>query len=330
MKLYVMQNVPDKGFREMLPGWDIKFASRDDLSRQEFVAEMQDCDVVVTVIGCKFTAEMMAGVPSLKMVANYGAGYDHVDLEYLNNHSIILTNTPSAVTEPTAELALGLMIAVMRQIPLNDRKLRTPERVKWGIMQNLSNTLWGKTLGIVGMGKIGKAIARRASTFGMKIVYHNRKRMSADDEKLYNASYLPFDELLTLSDIVSLSVPLTNETRHLIDASQLRMMKSSSILINTARGAVVNEKALLEALQNGTIAGAGLDVFENEPIITPGFEQLDNVVLMPHLGTGTIEARLDMSMMAAKNIKEAFEGHQPPDIVNSHVFETFRRKMLNK
>ncbi len=330
MKLYVMQNVPSDEFVEILPEWEIKVASRDNLTPDEFVAEMQGADAVVTVIGCKFSAGMMAKVPSLKMVANYGAGYDHVALDYLNTKSIPLTNTPAAVTEPTAELAMGLMISVMRHISLMDRKLRTDDGVRWGIMQNLSNTLCGKTLGIVGMGKIGKAIARRAITFGMTIVYHNRNRMNEADEKQYNATYLPLDQLLKQSDVVSLSTPLTEATRHLIGTRELEMMKNSAILINTARGPVVDEKAATDALKKGIIAGAGLDVFENEPHITAELKTMDNVVLMPHLGTGTIEARHEMSRSAAQNIKAAFAGTLPPDTVNPSVFDDFKNNLLNK
>ncbi len=325
--IYVMQNVPSVGFDRLLKGWNVKFASDDKLTADQFVDEMQGADVVVTVIGCKFTADMMRRVPSLKMVANYGAGYDHVDIEYLNSNSILLTNTPGAVTEPTAELAMGLMVALQRQISLMDRKLRLPGGVKWGIMQNLSHTLYGKTLGIVGMGKIGKAIARRALAFGMKVVYHNRRRLEVEDEQLYSATYMGFDNLLAESDVVSLSTPLTAATRHLIGRRELETMKPDAILINTARGPVVDELALVEALNNNVIAGAGLDVFENEPIITAELLEMDNVVLMPHLGTGTLEARDDMSIAVANNIRSAFDGELPPDIVNDAVFEAFKKRL---
>ena len=326
-KLFIMQNIPSAGFVKTLQGWEISFASDNKLSPQAMIDQMKGSDAVVSVFGHRLNQEMMAQVPSLRMVANYGAGFDNIDMAYAGSHNILVTNSPSPVTEPTAELAMGLMVSVARQIALMDRQLRQSDGVTWGVMNNLSHTLYGKTLGIVGMGKIGKAIARRALSFGMKIIYHNRKPMSPADELQYQVQFYPFDELLSVADVVSLSTPLTAETRHLMNRQAFDRMKPSAFLINTARGAVVDEKALMDALANGLIAGAGLDVYENEPNISPGLLAMDNVVLMPHLGSGTIEAREEMSFVVASNILSAFDGNMPANAVNSEVFESFKKSI---
>lgn len=324
-KLYIMQNIPSAGFTTTLLGWEIVFASEDQMAHEAMVAEMQGSVAVVSVFGRKLTREMMAQVPSLRMVANYGAGFDNIDLGYCNDHNILVTNCPAPVTEPTAELAMGLMVAVARQIVLKDRQLRQPGTLTWGVMNNLSHTLYGKTLGIVGMGKIGKAIARRALAFGMKVIYHNRKPLPESEELKYQAAYHSFDSLLAVADVVSLSTPLTDATRHLMDARALGLMKPTAILVNTARGAVVDEKALIEALEKNIIAGAGLDVYEDEPNVSPALLMMDQVVLMPHLGSGTIEAREEMSFVVASNILSAFKGEMPENAVNHEVFVFFKQ-----
>lgn len=326
-KLYIMQNIPSEGFVATLPGWEIVFASDDLMAQEAMIAEMQGSVAVVSVFGRKLTREMMAQVPSLRMVANYGAGFDNIDLAYCNDNKILVTNSPAPVTEPTAELAMGLMVAVARQIVLKDRQLRQPGGLTWGVMKNLSHTLYGKTLGIVGMGKIGKAIARRALAFGMKVIYHNRKPLSESEALKYQATYHSFDSLLAVADVVSLSTPLSDVTRHLMDARAFELMKPTAILVNTARGAVVDEKALIEALKKNLIAGAGLDVYEDEPNISPALLAMDQVVLMPHLGSGTIEAREEMSAVVASNILSAFAGEMPENAVNPEIFDFFKNKI---
>lgn len=328
-KLYIMQNIPSTGFTTMLPGWEIVFASEDQMEQEAIVAEMQGCVAVVSVFGRKLTREMMVQVPSLRMVANYGAGFDNIDLAYCNDNKILVTNSPAPVTEPTAELAMGLMVAVARQIVLKDRQLRQPGTLSWGVMNNLSHTLYGKTLGIVGMGKIGKAIARRALAFGMKVIYHNRKPLPESEALKYQATYHSFDSLLAVADVVSLSTPLTDATRHLMDTRALGLMKPTAILVNTARGAVVDEKALIEALEKKIIAGAGLDVYEDEPNVSPALLTMDQVVLMPHLGSGTIEAREEMSFVVASNILSAFKGELPENAVNPEMFEFFKQQIAD-
>jgi len=253
---------------------------------------------------------------NLKIIANYGVGYNNVDVDYATQCGIVVTNTPDPVVEPTAEHAFALMLAAARRIPECDRKMRIPQGLKWGVLENLGQTLYGKTLGIIGMGRIGQALARRAMASGMKIVYNNRSRLSPELEKLYQAEFLKLDELLKLSDVVSVHTPLLRETFHLIGRNGLQKMKGTAILVNTARGPVVDEVALIEALQHKLISYAALDVYEFEPEISKELLELDNVVLSPHNGTATIEARNEMSRFVSQNIIRYFDGRTDITRVN--------------
>jgi lactate dehydrogenase-like 2-hydroxyacid dehydrogenase len=251
--------------------------------------------------------QLLDAAKNLKIVSNYAVGYDNIDVVHATRCGVVVANTPDPVTEPTADIAMGLMLSLMRRIVDCDNMLRAKE-LKWGIMNNLGTSLSGKQLGIIGMGRIGKAVARRALASGMNIVYHNRNRMSAIDEKLYNAKYVSLDELIETSDVVSLNAPLTSETYHIIDANRLAQMKRDAFLINTARGPLVDEKALIEALKSGTIKGAGLDVFETGDNVCDELLALPNTVLVPHIGTQTVETRREMAEFAATNILNFFNG----------------------
>ncbi len=322
-KAVVALPVAKENLIDGLKGWDVVFPEGRKFEKEAFIKEISDADVIVSVFGHKLENSMLDSAEKLRMIANYGAGYDNVDVDYCCKRGIIVTNCPNPVTEPTAELAFGLMLAVARQIVSMNIKLRSGERIQWGVMRNLSSTLVGKKLGIVGMGAIGKAIARRAVASGMEVFYHNRNRLSKDIESQLGATLLSLDELLMQSDVVSLNVPLTPETNELIGERELKMMKKSALLINTARGAVVNEQELIAALENGDIAAAGLDVFENEPKIPVKLFEMSNVVLMPHLGSATVEARNEMSGVVALNIATAFNGEMPPNIVNPETWRQF-------
>ena len=320
-KAVVALSIAQSGLIDGLKDWNVIFPEGKKFEEEDFLNEIIDADVIVSVFGHKLNNSMLDKAEKLKMIANYGAGYDNVDIDYCNKRGILVTNCPDPVTEPTAELAFGLMLAVVRNIVDMNIKLRSDERLQWGVMRNLSSTLVGKKIGIVGMGAIGKAIARRAVASGMDVYYHNRNRLQKEIESNYNATWLPFDELLKQSDIVSLNVPLTSETIGLIGERELKLMKKSAFLINTARGAVIKEQELIIALKNGEIAGAGLDVFENEPKIPIELFELPNVVLMPHLGSATMEAREEMSRVVAHNIATAYNGIVPPNIVNEDVWD---------
>ena len=242
--------------------------------------------------------------PHLQLVANFGVGFNNIDLEACRERGILVTNTPNPVIEPTAELAFALMHDVARRTAEFDRKLRAGKAEPFGVMNNLSHSLYGKTLGIIGMGRIGQALARRAVASGMRVIYNNRRPLG--DEAMrrlgYEARYVSKEELLTEADFVSLNLPYTPEVKHIIDGKALRMMKPTAYLINTARGAHVDEAALVEALKSGIIAGAALDVYEFEPAIHPDLLKLPNVVLSPHTGTGTWEGRIAMCENVTDNI----------------------------
>jgi len=253
---------------------------------------------------------------SLKIISKYGVGYDDIDVDYAREKGIIVSNTPNSVTAPTADLAMGLLLALCRRIPATDRAIRTGDFKKWFFPALPSIMPQNKTLGIVGMGRIGKAVAKRALPFGIKIAYYQRNKLSPDLEKKYGATYMKLPDLLKKSDFVSVHTPLNATTHHLIGREQLALMKDSALLINTARGNVIDEQALIEALQTKQIAGAALDVFAEEPHIPKAFLSMDHVILAPHMGTGSKEARQNMFNEAMNNIHQYFKGEEVSNRVN--------------
>jgi lactate dehydrogenase-like 2-hydroxyacid dehydrogenase len=265
-------------------------------------ADPEIAEVLVSTFDKRVDREMISRMPRLRLIANFGAGYNNIDLDACRERGIRVTNTPMSVIEPTAELAFALMMAVARNVCLRDRQLRDGQCEPMAVMNNLSHGLYGKTLGIIGMGRIGQALARRALASGMKIVYHNRHRLPEEIERRYEAHYLPQDVLLQQADFVSLNLPYTPESHHLIGAPQLTLMRSTAYLVNTARGAHVDEEALIRALKAGQIAGAAMDVYEHEPQISDELLRMPNVVLSPHTGTGTWEGRLAMCEEVTDNI----------------------------
>ena len=282
--------LPNEGFRR--------------LAQHELYAPLEQAEVLVSTFDKLVTREMIMSAPKLQLVANFGVGFNNIDLEACRERGIRVTNTPNPVIEPTAELAFALMHDVARRTAEFDRKLRAGTAEPFSVMNNLSHSLYGKTLGIIGMGRIGQALARRAVASGMRVVYHNRRPLG--DEAIrrlgYEARYVSKEELLQIADFVSLNLPYTPEVKHIIDGKALRMMKPTAYLINTARGAHVDEQALVKALKEGEIAGAAMDVYEHEPQITPELLTLDNVVLSPHTGTGTWEGRIAMCENVCDNI----------------------------
>ncbi len=315
MQIALTTELPAEGFKR--------------LAGHTLYAPLKDAEVLVSTFDYKVSREMIEAMPNLRLIANFGAGYNNIDLEVCKARGIRVTNTPQPVIEPTAELAFALMIDIARRVSEFDRMLRShngengvngdaPKALNgvFGVMRNLSHSLYGKTLGILGMGRIGQALARRAAASGMKIIYHNRKRL--EDERIRGlegaqAQYVDFQTLLQDSDFLSLNLPYTPEVHHIIGKPELGMMKRSAYLINTARGAHVHEAALVEALKSGIIAGAALDVYEFEPQISAELLTLPNVVLSPHTGTGTWEGRIAMCENVSDNII-AFVENRPKDM----------------
>jgi len=320
-KILVVAAIPRQGLAELEKKFELIYPTENFLfSDEEIKHFLPQADGVLSVFTKPFTADMMAKAERLRIIANFGVGYNNIDVPKATEMGVVVCNTPNSVTEPTAEMALGLLLSLTRKIALTDRGLRTNPGFKWGMMENLGTVIFGKTLGIIGMGRIGQAFARRAIASGMKIIYYNRTRLSDDLEMKYNCQLVSMDDLLERSDVISLHCPLTPETHHLIDEAEISKMKQGAILINTARGAVIHEDALVKYLQNGKLGGAGLDVYEFEPQIAPGLFSLDNVVMTPHTATGTIDTRIETGREASENILRFFEGRKDISIVNPSVW----------
>ena len=287
------------------------------LSKPELMAVVERADVLVPTVTDRIDAEVLdAAGPALKLIASFGTGVDHVDLAAAQRRGIIVTNTPGVLTEDTADMTMALILAVSRRLAEGERLIRSGGWTGWGPTSMLGHRIWGKRLGIVGMGRIGMALARRAKGFGLSVHYHNRRPVPEEIESALEATYWEsLDQMLAHMDIVSVNCPHTPATYHLLSARRLRLLQPQAILVNTARGEIVDEEELLRLLETRAIAGAGLDVFEHEPAIDPRLRALDNVVLLPHMGSATIEGRLAMGEKVIINIKTFADGHRPPDRV---------------
>lgn len=311
MKILVTYNLPRQPFENLPSDWEFTFPTNEEMSREEIIKILPDYDVLLTIFHSHSAVDkaIIDAGSKLRLISNYGVGYNNIDTVYARQKGISVTNTPQSVNNPTAELAMALMLCAARRVAECNMRLRHEKESMWGTMKNLGVCLEGKTLGIIGMGNIGKNVARKAEAFGMHIIYYNRNT----EVPGYHRTDL--DTLLRKSDFISLHTPLTTESRHLIGQRELSLMKPEAILINTARGAVVDETALAEALSKRRIAGAALDVFEDEPHITEILYSLDNVILTPHIGTGTIDTRIAMAREALDNIYNFFTG-KPTNVVN--------------
>jgi glyoxylate reductase len=284
---------------------------------QQIGAALADADVLVPTIVDPIDKDLIAGAgPRLKLIANYGNGVDHIDLGAARARGVIVTNTPGVLTDDAADMALALILAVSRRLSEGERLVRSGTWQGWGPTEMLGRRVSGKALGILGMGRIGQAIALRARGFGLKIHYHNRRRLPDVVERAVDATWHPqLDDMLTEIDILSINCPHNASTHHLIDAGRLELLGRDGYLVNIARGEIVDEPALVDALESGRIAGAGLDVFEHEPAVDPRLLALDNVVLLPHMASATIEARIATGEKVIANIRMWADGHRPPDQV---------------
>jgi len=293
--------------------------SPDDrpMSREELVAAMQECDVLVPTVTDRIDAGMIAAAGDrLGLIANFGAGIEHIDLRAARARKIMVTNTPGVFTDDTADITMTLIIAVARRLVEGFRLIDQGKWTGWAPSALLGHRIGGKRLAIVGMGRIGQAVAQRARAFGLTVGYHNRQRLPQAVEEAVSAHYEPdLDKLIAEADIVSLHCPATPETHHILSAARIAAMKPSAYVINTARGELIDEEALIGALQGGRIGGAGLDVFMHEPDIDPRLPGLANVVVLPHLGSATIEGREESGLRVIANIRFWADGHRPPDQV---------------
>ena len=322
-RVYVTRPIPEAGLALLKKECDVTvFPDEVRLpTREEVIQGVRGKDALLSLLTEEITAEVMDAAPGLKVISNYAVGYNNIDVQAATARGIVVTNTPGVLTETTADFAWALLMAIARRVVEADRYTRAGKFQGWGPLLLLGSDVYGKRLGIVGMGRIGQAIARRALGFDMHVLYYNRKRVASEIEKELRATYVTLDELLTQSDYVVLTVPLTGETKHLIGARELKMMKPTAYLINPARGPVVDEKALVEALQSRAIAGAALDVYEEEPKLAPGLAELDNVVLAPHIASATTETRTKMAIMAAENLLAVLRNQRPKHIVNPEVLK---------
>lgn len=285
------------------------------LPKPLLLQKIRDKEGLLALLTVDIDRDVMEAAPRLKIIANCAVGTDNIDLEHARKKGVLVTNTPGVLTETTADLTWALILAVARRIPQADRFLRNGNYKGWKLDLCLGQELSGKRLGIIGLGRIGKAVAGRAKGFRMNIVYYDRRRLSAEEEKTLGVKSLPLDELLRTSDIVSIHASMTEGSSHLLSREKLALMKREALLINVARGPIVDEQALADALENGRLWGAGLDVYEREPAVEDRLLRLDNVVLLPHIGSATHETRLKMAMMAATNLVTALKGEKPPNLL---------------
>ena len=314
-KIFFTYKIPDEGLL-LLKGYDIMINTEDRfLSKEEIIQKAKDAVALVTLLSDKIDAELIKSLPKLKVIANYAVGYNNIDVEDARKRGVRVTNTPDVLTDATADLTLALILATSRRIVEGDRLVREHRFAGWKPDLLTGPSLKEKNLGIIGLGRIGRAVAKRAQAFGMKVIYHNRKPLLTEEEEKLGVKYRSLEELLKESDFVSIHVPLTRETHHLLNEKRLSMMKPGAILVNTARGSIVDEAALIEALKNGRLAAAGLDVYEEEPIVPQSLIDMDNVVLLPHVGSATKEARTEMAIMVGRNVAAVLEGKEPPNAV---------------
>ncbi len=323
LTVVVTRRLPEAVETRMKELFDVELRDPDvAMTREELAEAMRRADVLVPTITDTIDAGLLAQAgETLKLIANYGAGVDHIDVATARQRGILVSNTPGVTTEDTADMVMALLLAVTRRIPQGLQVMQAGGWTGWSPMANLGGRLGGRRLGILGMGRIGQAVARRAKAFGLQVHYHNRKRVRPEIESELEATYWEsLDQMLARMDIVSVNCPHTPSTFHLLNARRLKLMKPSAVVVNTSRGEVIDQNALTRALRAGELAGAGLDVYEHGTDINPRLLELPNVVLLPHMGSATIEGRVEMGEKVIINIKTFADGHRPPDQVVPGMF----------
>lgn len=312
MKVFVTRRIPGEGISKLKEHLEVKLSPYDrQLSQDEVIELAQGCEAVATMLTNRVDDKFFDSLPEVRIVANFAVGYDNIDLEAARKRGIVVTNTPGVLTESTADIAMTLILCLARRVVEADRIVRQGEFKGMHPLYFLGTSIQEKTLGIFGMGRIGRALARRAMSFGMTVIYHNRHAIPDFKE----ARCVSMEELLSSSDFLSINAPLSDETRGRFGINEFQAMKSSAYLVNTARGPLVKESELAMALQKRLIAGAGLDVYEDEPRVHPALVHMDNVVLLPHIGSATKEVRARMAEMVADNIISFYRGENPPNRV---------------
>ena len=320
--VFVSRDIPQSGLELLRKHCDVTVWPHDrPATRDELIANCQGKDALVCLLTDKVDAALLAAAPSLKIVANVAVGFDNLDVAAGTAAGVVMSNTPGVLDDTTADLAFALLMATARRLVEGDKLTRSGTWGGWGIMQLLGQDVHHAKLGIVGFGRIGRGVARRARGFDMAVSYNDAVRAPAEVEQELQVTFVPLDRLLRESDFISLHVPLMPQTHHLIDAAALRQMKKNAVLINTSRGPVIDEAALVEALRSGVIAAAGLDVYENEPMLADGLAALPNAVLLPHIGSASIATRSKMAEIAAENVIAYFEGRTPPTALNPDVLK---------
>ncbi len=312
MGVFLTRRIPEDGLRILRDaGLDVNIFEEDrQPTKEEIIEGVRDANALISLLSDAIDREVMDSAPKLKVIGNYAVGYNNIDVDYAKKRGIVVVNTPGVLTETTADLAFALILAAARRVVEGDRFMRDGRFRGWEPMLLLGKEVYGATLGIVGAGRIGQAVARRAKGFNMRILYYSRTR-KPDFEKEIGAEYRDLDDLLRESDIITLHVPLTPETRHLIGEREFAMMKDGAILVNTARGEVVDEDAMIRALKSGKLFSAGLDVFYGEPQVNPELFKLKNVVLTPHIGSATEKTRRRMAEMVCRDVVRVLRGEEP-------------------
>ena len=321
-RVVVTRKLPDVIETRMMELFDAKLNVDDHpLTKAELIEAVATADVLIPTITDRIDAAILSHAgPNMRLIANFGTGVDHIDLATARSRGITVTNTPNVLTEDTADMTMALILAVPRRLVEGENLLRSGEWQGWTPTFMLGHRIWGKRLGIIGMGRIGQAVARRAKAFGCQIHYHNRRRLHPEIEGELEATYWEsLDQMLARMDIVTIHCPHTPATFHLLSARRLALLQSHAYVVNTSRGEIVDENALIRMLEKKELAGAALDVFEHEPMVNPKLVKMDNVVLLPHMGSATIEGRIDMGEKVIVNIKTFVDGHSPPDRVLSSM-----------
>lgn len=321
-KIYITQKIPLPSIDFVSESCDVTFhEEKESPSREELLINLVDKDGIICLVRDRIDREIIDKATNLKIISTMSAGFEHIDVDYATEKGIYVCYAPDALTDATADLTFSILLAAARRIVESDRLIRQRKwKISWSPLFMIGKPVWGATLGIIGLGKIGQAVARRAQGFNMRVLYYDPLRLSPAEDKELGVTFYHLEDLLRESDFVTIHIPVTDKTRHFINEKRLKLMKPSAILINTSRGATVDETALIKALENKWIAGAALDVYEKEPIDDDNpLLDLDNVVLVPHIGSATIESRTKMAEMAVLNLLSVLSGERPPRLLNPDV-----------